>query len=172
MNSESNSILISTGQWHNEIRWEFYASPDFPAENLITAVCCMVLYKQKIVIIRNHRGWELPGGKIKDNETPSEAIVREVHEETGFLITDLKNIGYKKLFPAFPIINSEKPSEYYPFPYSYVMFFLSGAVKTGYKRSCGEILEIRLESYTNAIKLLERGRQYNEILPHFLKDLI
>jgi 8-oxo-dGTP diphosphatase len=31
--------------------------------------------------------WEFPGGKIQDNETPREAAVRELQEETGLQIT-------------------------------------------------------------------------------------
>lgn len=170
MNSHSNDILISTGQWSKEICWEFYLSSSVPTENLVTAVCCVVIYEQKIVIIRNRRGWELPGGKIKDNETPLEAIAREVQEETGFFITNLKNIGYKKIIPTSPVSNSEKPGTYYPFPYSFVLFFLSEAIKTANKKPTDEILEIKLAAYNEAIALLEAGRQYDGILNILLKN--
>ena len=31
--------------------------------------------------------WELPGGKIKDNENPEQAIIREAEEEIGINLT-------------------------------------------------------------------------------------
>ncbi|MBR68235.1 MAG: hypothetical protein CMA86_01830 [Euryarchaeota archaeon] len=29
------------------------------------------------------RGWEIPGGHLEDNESPEEALMRELREETG-----------------------------------------------------------------------------------------
>jgi 8-oxo-dGTP diphosphatase len=37
--------------------------------------------------------WNGPGGKIEDGESPDEAVVREVHEETGLMVRDLVEHG-------------------------------------------------------------------------------
>jgi 8-oxo-dGTP pyrophosphatase MutT (NUDIX family) len=34
-------------------------------------------------IIRNKRGWDIPGGHVEDQETPLQAFKREIFEETG-----------------------------------------------------------------------------------------
>ena len=43
------------------------------------------------------RGWTIPGGRVEPQETPAEAAVREVFEETGARITDLELMGWYRL---------------------------------------------------------------------------
>jgi 8-oxo-dGTP diphosphatase len=45
-----------------------------------------VIVRQSYVLLvraRKRRRWQLPGGGLKRDETPREAVVREVDEETG-----------------------------------------------------------------------------------------
>ncbi len=51
---------------------------------------------EQILLVRQYRllindlSWEIPGGKVEVDETPSQAAIRECKEEAGVLCNDLK----------------------------------------------------------------------------------
>ena len=60
---------------------------------------CYIFNKNKEVLLQHKsRGfgkgkWNGPGGKIEKGETPEEATIREVKEETGLIVKKLKKMG-------------------------------------------------------------------------------
>lgn len=64
-------------------------------------VCVAVLNERdEILLLQQYRypiralSWELPAGKIDDGETPLEAVIREVREESGLVIETAEEMGW------------------------------------------------------------------------------
>lgn len=71
----------------------------------------LVLYRNRLLLTKRawppYQGWwDLPGGFIDKNETPAQALVRELREETGLRIV------LKKFFGIYP---GTYPSKFEPF---------------------------------------------------------
>lgn len=92
----------------------------------LNTVGCYLVYKDKFLMLQRveHKSqpnlWQLPGGKIDKNETPLQAIQREVREETGFSFPKEKFIfldtvyaryegEYDFLYHMFKVVLLEKP---------------------------------------------------------------
>ena len=56
------------------------------------------------ILLTNQQGYEiqLPGGGINPGEQNNHALVREVHEETGWKISPIKKIGIYQRFVFMP----------------------------------------------------------------------
>ena len=62
--------------------------PDIPEEQLVVTGVCQ--RDEETLFVRSAKGgrnWELPGGRVEDEETPREALDRELEEETGRTVT-------------------------------------------------------------------------------------
>ena len=79
--------------------------------NPIKVVCAIIVDGQKVLAakrpIHKDQGglWEFPGGKLHDNETPTEGIQREILEELG---VDIEVIGQQRsIIHRYPTKNIE-----------------------------------------------------------------
>ena len=65
-------------------------SPTAPGHKLVLVAACVLVDDQgRVLITRRPQGkplaglWEFPGGKVEADETPEEALIRELKEELG-----------------------------------------------------------------------------------------
>jgi 8-oxo-dGTP pyrophosphatase MutT (NUDIX family) len=62
----------------------------------------VVLQGDRVLLVRNERaGWELPGGRLEEGESPEECVRREVAEETG-LDVDVHGVVDAWVYPVLP----------------------------------------------------------------------
>ena len=70
-----------------------------PIVTKIEATLCQVIDDGCLLLQLKSTGrfgegkWNGPGGKLNREETPEEGVVREVYEETGLRVSDLKYHG-------------------------------------------------------------------------------
>ena len=75
-------------------------------EDIKQVVKAVMSLNNKVILLRNEEGWDLPGGHMKQSENPLAALEREVYEEIGLNIMDPKLLHYKhdnqKFFKGSP----------------------------------------------------------------------
>ena len=54
--------------------------------DMISAVFLVALKEDKVLSIKNERGWDVPGGHLEENEDLLAGLEREVMEEAGALV--------------------------------------------------------------------------------------
>lgn len=171
-NKENGELVLSEGRWGENISWQFVASTEQPKRELCTAVCCITTFDNKLLIVKNKRGWECPAGKIKSDESLEQAAAREVREETRALISRPQLFGYKRLTAIEQVPRVDEPTLFYPFPNSYVVFFYADVITFSDEPLAGDIEEVKLASYGEAKELLATGRQYENVLEYLLQNKI
>ncbi len=77
--------------------------------------------------------WEFPGGKIEAQESPKDACLREVREETGYQASELQ----MQLFKVYPFTYPDRSVCLYP--------FLVWAPEFGDKPTLGEWVDVNQE---------------------------
>lgn len=104
------TVLWRGDQLEMEIFSYITAAP--PPDHLTTSGRCIILGQSSVLMMENPSGKHiLPGGRRKRDESPRDATIREVMEETGLAVSPGKQLGvlvYRHLTPKPPI---------YPYPY-------------------------------------------------------
>ncbi|KGX86754.1 RNA deprotection pyrophosphohydrolase [Pontibacillus litoralis] len=77
--------------YNNEVKLSFKNHPFSKHPKHVWVIC---RYNDSWLLTKHKdRGLEFPGGKVEDGETPEQAAVREVMEETGGVVEQLHYIG-------------------------------------------------------------------------------
>ena len=93
-----------------------------PPASLTTSALALAFRGQQILMTNlNSRGWDIPGGHIEVGEDPEAAMRREVIEETGATLDQVRLLGYQRIRLLAPC----PPSYRYPYPESYQVLFVA-----------------------------------------------
>lgn len=78
-------------------RIDYYNDPDAPpANSLVPAASAVVTNSDGLILLHRRRDndlWALPGGVMEFGESIAQTAVREVYEETGYVVTPHYIIG-------------------------------------------------------------------------------
>jgi len=77
---------------------------EVPDEDTYVTVKACIHRNSKVLLLKNEKGWDLPGGHLKQGEDPVDGLKREIYEETGLNINDIElvnaPIGRKRFYCA------------------------------------------------------------------------
>ncbi len=62
------------------------------------AAYAIVVRENKLLLVKVRDGFHMPGGGIDLGETPEEAVIREIKEETGLIVTNPRLAGSLSTF--------------------------------------------------------------------------
>lgn len=125
-----------------------YATPKLDVRAFILKDDKLLLAKE-----RSDNLWTLPGGWVDINESPSESVVREVLEETGF------EVKVTRLLALWDKLKHDHPPQW---PHTYKIFFLCEIISGEMKENL-EISEIKFFSMDRLPDLSSHRVTYKQI---------
>lgn len=119
-----------------------------------------IVSSNKILLIRENADagrWTLPGGWADVNETPSESIVREVEEESGYVVTPLRLLA---------VFDREAQKHPPPFPYHVYKLIFQCEIVGGAPRATSESSESKFFAVDDLPEL-----SHSRVLPVQIESL-
>jgi ADP-ribose pyrophosphatase YjhB (NUDIX family) len=87
-----NSHLV---KWDgSQFRVSWTTSLRLPEFAIITTAHGYCFFDDSLLVVENHRGFELPGGHLEPQEDYKAAFIREVDEEASVKISEVSLLGY------------------------------------------------------------------------------
>lgn len=128
--------------------------PAYYVAELPMSVIIFPVVDNKVMLIKQYRHpveevlWELPGGFSENNESGTDAALRELEEETGYKFSRVKELGKTAANPG--ILNN----------YTYLFIAEGSYEKTKQQQDDNEDIQIQFFSFEELIKMVKK----NEIL--------
>lgn len=107
--------------YSEEVRWgdirlafSLHLTPETPPAELITSVRSVAFRRGAVVVVDDSVGGShvMPGGRMEPGETIAQTLEREVLEECGWTVTDVRPLAFGHFHHLSP-----KPDGYrYPYP--------------------------------------------------------
>lgn len=119
--TKTDEKMLAVGDWGENISWELYETSIPPPAELCTAVMCVAIIDEKIVLACSERGWGMLGGHIEEGETLDAALRREASEEGGFSVDQYQLFAVRKITAKVP--GAGRLGKGYPFPTSYMTYY-------------------------------------------------
>lgn len=90
---DPHDLSLSFYNTHQGMPDSYYAMDRIRAEKIYRAACCLVIDPETNLVLavsrkNNHDMFGFPGGSVEDNETFLEGALRELQEETGYVLND------------------------------------------------------------------------------------
>jgi ADP-ribose pyrophosphatase len=125
--------------------------PYFVVELPVSACAMAITADNEVIMVQQYRHpieielLELPGGFIDANETPEQAIARELLEETGYAFTDIIRLGKTAANPG--VLNN----------YTYMFLATGGKKVSDQQLDANEEIAIHLKPIEAIRSMLEKN---------------
>ena len=111
-----------------------YLTDSVPPHQYVVSARAVVTDGDRVLVVQDPNSKHiLPGGKLEPDETPEEALRREVLEETGWSLARFRQIGIMHFH------NTDPMPDGYPYPYPHILHVVYAATPGEYHPELREV---------------------------------